>query len=209
MRKVTTIILLFVALQNVIGQNWDINLLDNINGNENRFLKNYSLALSNTTSAVVLSVPLAIGVVALVRSDKDMLYDALYVGSSVVVNQALTKGLKAVFKRPRPYETYPYLITPDHFESSKSFPSGHTSSAFSLATSISLTYPKWYVIAPSFFWAASVGYSRMNLGVHYPSDVIGGAVLGAGSAYLTYKIRRFLQNKIESKKSLPKQEDWY
>jgi undecaprenyl-diphosphatase len=64
-----------------------------------------------------------------------------------------------------------------------SFPSGHTSSSFSAVTALSRAYPKWYVIAPSFLWAASVGYSRMYLGVHYPTDVTAGAVLGVGTSF--------------------------
>jgi membrane-associated phospholipid phosphatase len=51
--------------------------------------------------------------------------------------------------------------------------------AFALATSLSLSYPKCYIIVPSFAWASSVGYSRMDLGVHYPSDVLAGAIVGA------------------------------
>jgi membrane-associated phospholipid phosphatase len=38
------------------------------------------------------------------------------------------------------------------------------------------------VIAPSFLWAGTISYSRMYLGVHYPTDVATGAVLGAGTA---------------------------
>ena len=68
-----------------------------------------------------------------------------------------------------------------------SFPSGHTSGAFATATILSLEYPKWYVIVPSYLWAGTVGYSRLHLGVHYPTDVLGAMVVGAGSAYLSYK----------------------
>jgi membrane-associated phospholipid phosphatase len=59
-----------------------------------------------------------------------------------------------------------------------------------LATSLSLQYPKWYVIAPAYLYAGTVAYSRMDLGVHYPSDVLSGAIIGSGSAYITYKINR-------------------
>ncbi|ULT24063.1 phosphatase PAP2 family protein [Sphingobacterium sp. E70] len=45
---------------------------------------------------------------------------------------------------------------------------------------MSRAYSKWYVVAPSLLWAGSVGYSRMYLGVHYPTDVLAGAVLGLG-----------------------------
>jgi membrane-associated phospholipid phosphatase len=75
---------------------------------------------------------------------------------------------------------------------SYSFPSGHTSDAFALATSVTVAYPKWYIIAPAFTWATAVGYSRMHLGVHYPKDVIAGAIVGAGSAYLSCKINKWL-----------------
>ena len=73
-----------------------------------------------------------------------------------------------------------------------SFPSGHTATAFALATSLSITYPKWYVIAPSALWACSVGVSRMNEGVHYPSDVLAGAVIGAGCAVVNVYVNRWL-----------------
>ena len=85
---------------------------------------------------------------------------------------------------------------------SSSMPSGHTSLAFATATTLTLSYPKWYVIAPSYFWACSVGYSRMNLGVHYPSDVAAGALLGAGSAYITHLVNGWLRQKTNNKKIL-------
>ncbi|HEY5508843.1 MAG TPA: phosphatase PAP2 family protein [Paludibacter sp.] len=203
MCKFTTIILLCGAFSifstQVSAQNVDINLLRNINGTTSSNLRNYSIFMSNSTTVVAVSTPLVMGVVALVEKDDDLLKNALYVGVSLGVDGVLTYGLKSVVGRPRPYVTYPDI---NHYttETSNSFPSGHTSLAFATATALTLKYPKWYVIAPSYFWACSVGYSRLNLGVHYPSDVLAGAVLGAGSAYVTSLMNDWYWKKKENKK---------
>jgi undecaprenyl-diphosphatase len=102
--------------------------------------------------------------------------------------------MKYSINRTRPFITYPDIMKKSG-AASPSFPSGHTSGAFATATSVSLAYPKWYVIVPMFSWAGAVGYSRMDLGVHYPSDVLAGALVGAGSAWLTYYVNKKLINK--------------
>jgi undecaprenyl-diphosphatase len=99
--------------------------------------------------------------------------------------------MKYTFDRDRPFITYPD-ITKKSGAGSPSFPSGHTSSAFALATSLSLTYPKWYVIASSYTWAGTVAFSRMDLGVHYPSDILAGALVGGGCAWLTHVVNKKL-----------------
>jgi membrane-associated phospholipid phosphatase len=63
-----------------------------------------------------------------------------------------------------------------------------------------MAYPKWYVVVPSFVWASSVGYSRMHLGVHYPSDVLVGALVGSGSAVLMNKANEWLNKKRKKNK---------
>jgi membrane-associated phospholipid phosphatase len=63
--------------------------------------------------------------------------------------------------------------------SSTSFPSGHSASAFAFATAISRDSP-WLAIAIRFL-AASVAYSRVHTGVHYPGDAVVGALIGAGT----------------------------
>jgi len=204
MRKFTTIILLWstfsILSTQVWSQNTDIKLLKSINSASPNSLRQYSIFVSNTTTAVALSTPLVMGVVALMEKNDDLLKSALYVGFSIGVDGVLTYSLKRAINRPRPYDSYPDQIIPYTTEKSHSFPSGHTSLAFATATALSLKYPKWYIIAPGYFWACSVGYSRMNLGVHYPSDVLGGALLGAGSAYITYKVNNWFWKKKENKK---------
>lgn len=206
MRKFTTIILLlFVSItftSELKAQNADIDILKSLNSSTPKALRDYSVIVSNTTLLISFGTPLAMGVTALISKNDDLLKDAIYVGASVSFDAVLTYGLKKVFNRPRPFTSYPDDIVPYEDEITLSFPSGHSSLAFATATSLSLSNPKWYIIAPSFIWASSVGYSRMNLGVHYPSDVLAGAALGIGSAYLTYKINQWYWKKQEHKKIL-------
>lgn len=113
---------------------------------------------------------------------------ALRMGVAEVGVAAATLLLKEVVGRPRPYVTLGEVDARDPRHRGErvldpnSFPSGHTSLAFALATSLSLSHPEWYVAGPVLGWAAATGASRVWLGVHYPSDVLAGAALGAGGA---------------------------
>lgn len=204
MRKFTTFILLisvFFSLSiSINAQNVDINLLKNLNSQSPAALRNYSSFISNTTYITVIAVPIIMGSVALIEKNDDLLKSTISLGTGLAVNTALTYALKYTTNRTRPYDKYPGVLDVPYPESSPSFPSGHTSIAFATATSLSLHYPKWYIIVPSYLWACSVAYSRLNLGVHYPSDVLGGMLLGAGSAYLTYKVNQWLWKKHDNKK---------
>lgn len=88
--------------------------------------------------------------------------------------------LKNGFKRNRPeaaLKDFESLITPsDKF----SFPSGHTSASFMMATLIGYFFP--YLLAVLFVWAALVGFSRVVLGVHFPTDILVGVILGVSTA---------------------------
>lgn len=174
------------------AQNADINLLEEINLNRNKLLDLTFRFITNTASPVTIATPIVIYSVGLINKDSTLKSKGIYIAETVVVSAIFTTALKHSIKRERPFETYPYIETVS-CGGSPSFPSGHTSDVFATATSLSLAFQKWYVIAPSYAWASAVGYSRMNLGVHYPSDVLAGAVIGAGSAYLTYKLNNWLR----------------
>lgn len=204
MRKFTTIILLSCFFSVVCAQNADINLLKSINVHSSPFMRGYSTVFSKSAYATVVAMPVVMGTVAFIQGDDALLKNTIYVGASLAVNTALTLGMKYAVGRERPYERYPGMLDVPYPESSPSFPSGHTSIAFATATALTLKYPKWYVAVPSYFWAASVGYSRMNLGVHYPTDVLAGALLGAGSAYVTYLLNEWFWQKRENKRII-----WY
>lgn len=83
--------------------------------------------------------------------------------------------LKNWIQRPRPFQEMPVelLIPPPE---SFSFPSGHTSSSFAAASVIYRIRKSWGIAA--FILAVLIGFSRLFLFVHYPTDVLAGAVLG-------------------------------
>lgn len=174
------------------AQNWDINTLHKINSLDGKFARNYSKVFSKSAPYISIGVPVAMAVYAGIGKDKELLKDAIYIGTSVGEAFVITYGLKYAVDRERPYDRYPDRVHAYSYESSPSFPSAHTAAAFSLATSLSIKYPKWYVIAPSALWACSVGFSRMNEGVHYPSDVVAGAAIGAGCAVANVYVNRWL-----------------
>jgi undecaprenyl-diphosphatase len=99
---------------------------------------------------------------------------ALAAGIAVLVTHGLTVALKELVDRPRPSGTEPPIPMPD----SPSFPSGHASTAFAAAAALAVFAPRW-AAAAFLSVAALVGISRLELGVHYVTDVAAGAVLGA------------------------------
>jgi len=137
--------------------------------------------ISKYNNLVNAAVPVGVFTAGLINNDKGTRQNGLYIASSSVVNALVTLAIKKIVKRPRPFNGQ-VRINAVYQPGSTSFPSGHTSSAFATATSLSQAYRKWYVIAPAYLYAGAIGYSRMYLGVHYPTDVAAGAVLGTGTA---------------------------
>ena len=198
-KKILCFFLFFIGiLSHVQSQNIDINLLSNINLNRNKKLDNAFNVLSVSSVPLSISTPLIVYGVSLLTKDTQTQWNAIYIGTTLITASLVSTALKYSVNRARPFETYLYIEQAAK-TNSPSFPSGHTSNAFALATSLSLAYPKWYVIVPSYLWATTIGFSRMDLGVHYPSDVLIGAILGTASAYVCYKGQQWLNQKTKCK----------
>ena len=194
-KKILLLLLLLPSLT-IYSQNIDIRLLRQINGHRNVHLDGTFKAITNSVGPISIAAPMIVFGTGLIEKDKTLQEKGIMMGASFFVAAVVSTSMKYAFNRDRPFVTYPYPdIQKVTSGGSPSFPSGHTSDAFATATSLSLAFPKWYVIAPSYVYASAVGYSRMDLGVHYPSDVLAGAIIGAGSAYLSYKAQKWINHK--------------
>jgi membrane-associated phospholipid phosphatase len=181
----------------IFSQNIDIDILRKINLSRDLKLDDAFVFITDISIIISIVIPLIMLGTGLLKRCFLTVKNAFYIGASLVTAAIVSTILKYGINRPRPFASYP-VIQKCAEVVSPSFPSGHTSNAFALATSISIAYPKWYVIGPAYLLAVTVGYSRMDLGVHYPSDVIIGALIGAGSALIFHVIsKRFLKYKQE------------
>jgi membrane-associated phospholipid phosphatase len=187
------ILIAFFSSAPAWSQNPDIRILRSIYLERNEKLEPGFLFITHSTSTVSIMVPVSQIGYGFIYPDKTVLQNGYIAGASFLLANIVSYSLKYAVDRDRPYITYPDIKQEAQAET-PSFPSGHTTIAFATATSLSLAYPKWYVVVPSFAWAGAVGYSRMYLGVHYPGDVLAGAIIGSGTAFLCYKVGKKIPN---------------
>lgn len=120
--------------------------------------------------------------------------NGIYLGETILLSIISSTCLKHNIQCKRPFVSHPDIIENVANGSCYSFPSRHTSNAFATATSLSIAFPEWYT---SFLWASTIGYTRLHPGVHYPSDVFAGALLGCASGYVTYMLNKLLYKKLK------------
>jgi membrane-associated phospholipid phosphatase len=98
------------------------------------------------------------------------------------LNFALNSALKYAFDLPRPYQLDPSLATPDAVATGTGpgFPSSHAQGAVLFWGYLALRHPRRWLLVLSVLLIVLVGLSRVYLGVHFPLDVLGGAVIGLG-----------------------------
>jgi membrane-associated phospholipid phosphatase len=108
--------------------------------------------------------------------------------SVALASATVNIGAKLLTRRVRPDREGHGVITDRHvpMPGSTSFPSGHSAAAFAFAAGVRHEWPAASV--PLYLLAASVAYSRVHTGVHYPGDVIVGSGLGLGAAFVAGRI---------------------
>ena len=102
------------------------------------------------------------------------------VGAAILLAESISGALKELIERDRPAVADPDPETLVELPATFSFPSGHATVSFACATVLALAVPR--LLVPLYALAALISFSRVYVGVHYPSDVLVGAVLGVGIA---------------------------
>ncbi|WDF56196.1 phosphatase PAP2 family protein [Mucilaginibacter sp. KACC 22063] len=190
--KLRVLVLPFLLLlsAHVHSQSMDAKLLNKLNPNTTHVNPTWDF-VSNSIQPLSVAAPVTMLTVALITKDADLKQNAFRTGEALLINALVTTGMKNSFQRTRPFNAYPGMITLQGTAAGYSFPSGHTSNAFALATSLTLSFnKKWYVAVPAYGFAAATAYSRMYRGAHYPTDVLGGMIVGTGTSYLTWKLQK-------------------
>lgn len=197
MKKLVAFLFLVIPI-GLFSQNIDVDILKAIHNPEPVSSDGFFRFVSDANIYVITGTPVTMAIVGLASHDDEVLRNAVTMAAGTAVSYGIALGLKYTVKRDRPFVTYPEEFadkTGHDYSDSYSFPSGHSTTAFATATALTLEYPKWYVIVPSYAYAGTVAYSRMHLGVHYPSDVLAGALIGSGCAWLSHVVNKKLNSK--------------
>lgn len=157
---------------------WDKHILEWINHNRVGALDRLLIFVTNTAYLTAALITIAVIAFALLRKNRALKIKGLQLFCAFVLNSAIINILKYTINRQRPFKA-DKLIVKLSSGGSPSFPSGHTADAFLIAFSLTLLFPKqkWWLLFV-WLWGILVAYTRLALGVHYPSDVLGSILIG-------------------------------
>jgi undecaprenyl-diphosphatase len=157
---------------------FDIKILEWINHNRIKGLDQYLIFVTNTAYLTAALITIFIIAFAFFKKSRELKIRGWQLLFAFILNSVVITILKHLVNRVRPFKV-DKLIEKLSAGGSPSFPSGHTADAFLIAISLTLLFSKhkWW-LALVWIWAIVVAYSRMALGVHYPSDVLGSMVIG-------------------------------
>jgi len=160
----------------------DKKLMKLINKNmKSKFMDRFMVIFTNLGSILfVCSFTLAL----IIFGDEKVRRVGTEAAITLILSQGITYTLKILLSRERPYNVLKDLNTYNIILKDYSFPSGHTSASFSIATIVALNISKLTLLA--LIGAFLVGISRIYLAVHYPTDVLAGMIIGVGSAILIH-----------------------
>ncbi len=170
-----------------------------INSHRSAYLDAFFKFITDSVGPISFGIAILFLLIALFKKDAILKRQVFYLITALIISVIITHLLKHLIARPRPFVSYDFIEKLSG-GGSYSFPSGHSSDAFTLAIALSLIFPKKWLVFFLILWAFLVGYTRMYFGVHYPTDVIAGAAIGIASAASCY----YYFSKRAAKKAMKK-----
>jgi len=167
---------------------YDLRLLEWINHNRIPCLDNFFRFLTDTAGVTAAVIAIIVIIYGFIQKSSFLKFRKYQVAFAYSVNAIIINILKYTVDRPRPFEV------DKHIEKltgagSPSFPSGHTGDVVVVALSMCLLFPRqMWLLTIIWIWAIFVAYSRMALGVHYPSDVLSSVVISFIVAFASQKL---------------------
>ena len=173
---------------------FDLSILTSINHNRIRSLDLVFVFIADASSYIAIGIIILVFILSTVRKSATLKRKGWQLLFSFLLAVILTVSLKYSFNRFRPlvkYKQIEKLVETN----TPAFPSGHTLQAFAMATALILLFKNKILFVIALLWALAVTLSRLVLGVHFPSDVIGGMVISISSSYVCHFmfIRRYRQ----------------
>ncbi len=166
--------------------NWDINLFYFLTSFHSNFLDNLMLFFSSFNYWKIPIIIVLLGLLILGRRKEREFVIVLF--ATFFISDGISHLLKILISSPRPYNFLQGVKVLVEKTSSSGFPSNHASNTFSLAVLTFFYYKKFWWILLTF--AIIVSFSRIYVGAHFPSDVIGGACIGSLIGWGMGKIRK-------------------
>jgi membrane-associated phospholipid phosphatase len=193
------IIVLGLCFSVSYAQNYDLTGVQKINALRYKKADKAMDILSSSADYTAIASPLILLSTGFIKNDAELKQKGLNMTIGVIGTYGVGYILKSTVNRKRPYEIDP-KIQSYRIENDSSFPSGSTALAFTNATNLTLAYPKWYVAVPAYSYAVGIGYARLHLGAHFPSDVLAGAAIGTASAFISRSLNNAVRNKVRKRK---------
>jgi len=153
--------------------------------------EHFMMWMTNNATIITFGFVGLLLILYFIKRQKKYLFSALNISLVIGISALITGTLKVLLTRARPYKVLDSISTPIIESGGYSFPSGHTTEAFALATTVFLITRNPWLRLIALVWAVFIAYTRMALGVHFPVDILGGILVGSLTAVFWMRWKPF------------------